>query len=303
MLMVLAVAVLLTTVLARLAKTSLKQGLAAADAQVRLQQRWGSESLQQAVLPRAGKVFKEFDEQWRLQDQGAPPTTIRDAITLGRVTFDVVLGDEDAKLNLNAVYRLGGERRTQAVLQKLVRPELTSMIRLAPAVDQQTTRGNERTVGAVAGGEDLGDDAPLPDAFRSWGEVFDVSQISAAFGNDAALANLTTGITCWGSGQSNLRRASDEIIQAMVASVVSEAQASRLVARYRENPTMSAQILFQNQVSDETQRAQLSRMFSETSHNHSMWIDASATGRRSLRRFIVMQRDDSGMTRYHQFKY
>lgn len=320
LLLVLAIAVLLTTVLATLAKTSLRRALNAADAQRRLQLRWGTHTIQTIVLDRAPKVFEKYDEEHAKVDPPLPPpVTLRDALTLGSVTFDMVLGDEDAKLNLNNIYRLGGQERTQEVVSEVIGPEMSAMLRLLPAAEPDTAKGpltsrasqdgqSRRAMqasGGTSGDETLdeGDVAPIPDAFRSWGEVFDVSAISAQIGNDAALPNLTSQITCWGGGQSNLRRASDETIQATIASVLPRSQAKQLLSRYRDNPAMSPQTLFQGQISEESPRDQLSRMFTQSSNNYSLWIDASTVGRRSMRRFIVMQRDESGMTTFHQFAH
>ncbi|MCA9140009.1 MAG: hypothetical protein KDB00_24720, partial [Planctomycetales bacterium] len=108
LLMVLAVLVLMVTVLATLSKLSLRRALAAADAQVRLQQRLGAESIEKALLPQAGKIFETLEEQTEQIRESTgnvvpTPKQIRHAFTMGGVTFDIVLADEDAKLNLNQV--------------------------------------------------------------------------------------------------------------------------------------------------------------------------------------------------------
>ena len=54
----------------------------------------------------------------------------------------------------------------------------------------------------------------MPDAFRSWGEVFDLSRLGTGLGGPEPLAISTTGITCWGNGQLNIRRADDASIVA-----------------------------------------------------------------------------------------
>lgn len=311
LLVVLAVGILLTTVLAALAKTSLRRALAAVDTQRRLQQRWGSETLQQAILRRAPKVFEERDEELaKIDPNFVPPTALRDVLTLGGVTYDLVLGDEDAKLNLNAIYRSGGTKATESALKAFLGRDIVDVLRLSPAVDEQSL-ARARQTGSFAAGTFSGTENPDEpaaameqiNAFRSWGEVFDLSALSVVFGNDAALPNVTTQITCWGGGQINFRRASKESFAAIVSSVVSPSEAQGILNRYQENPSASIQILAQTQIGQEPQRERLLRMVSSASLNYSLWIDASTVGRRPMRRFTVMQLDDSGVTQYQQFAH
>ncbi len=122
-------------------------------------------------------------------------------------------------------------------------------------------------------------------------------------GSDAALPNLTTDITCWGNGQLNFRRASDQAILAVADSVVQDGGAQRLLKRYRESPTATLSVLLQTEISGQRNRDQLSEMLSETSTNFSLWIDASAKGSGSQRTFAVMRRDDEGVTRQTKFAH
>ena len=128
--MVLAVSVLVVTVLSMLAQISLRRGLQAADAQRDLQRRWGRVTLQAALLKEAAGDLPGARGLAAESTPGVPPSpTIRAAITLGGVTFDLLLGDEDAKLNLNTIYhhsrkredRAGiGEHRTETVAVRAV---------------------------------------------------------------------------------------------------------------------------------------------------------------------------------------
>jgi len=121
LLAVLAVMVLIVTVLATLSKLSLRRALAAADAQVRLQQRLGAESIEKILLPQVGRVFdrleKQADEARATTGIADPiPRLIRGAVTIGGVTFDVIIADEDAKLNVNQVYHMTGKPRTLSTI-------------------------------------------------------------------------------------------------------------------------------------------------------------------------------------------
>lgn len=300
LLAVLAVIVLMVTVLATLSKTSLRRALAAADAQLRLQQRLGADSIERTVLPKAATVFDRLEEQakqTRIQTgQFVPiPRQIRDAITLGGVTFDIILADEDAKLNLNRVYHLTGQIRTRSSVAGLIGPVASRALRLAPA---------SRPMGGDLDTLDTSEEVvAIPRAFRSWGEVFALSDLAIVSGNQAALPLVTGEITCWGGGGLNLQRASDESIRVAAACVLSEAGADRLVSRYRENVTSSVEILVQQETNSETQRIRLRRMLGESSTHFSLWVDASAAARRSLRTFSVMRLTEEGVTNHERFSF
>ena len=118
--------------------------------------------------------------------------------------------------------------------------------------------------------EDDEETAAIPDAFRSWGEVFDLNSLQAGFARDASLPNLTTGLTCWGNGQLNFQRASDEAILAVSRCVVQDGVARRIVQRFRQNPTATLEILLQTEVSNDRNRERLGELMSETSTNFSV---------------------------------
>jgi len=300
MLVVMAVSVLVITVLGTLAKVSLRRGLEAADAERSLQQRWGALTLERALLAKAPKLFELQEELAAKLTPGVPPpSTIRSALTLRGVTFDLLLGDEDAKLNINSFYHHGGERRSEQVVSQIVGAQLVRAIRLAPAAEPRMIA---REAQRISPESDENDNEPdIPDAFRSWGEVFDLGALEAQTRSDASLPNLTTGLTCWGTGQLNFRRASDQAILAVAGLVVQDGGARRLLKRYRESPTASLAVLLQSEVSSQRNRDALSKLLSETSTNFSIWIDASSKGRGSIRHFTVTRRDEEGVTRQNKF--
>jgi hypothetical protein len=302
LLVVIAVSVLVVTVLGTLAKQSLRRGLEAADAERSLQKRWGTLTLERALLAKAPKIFELREEIAAELTPGVPPsTTIRTALTLNGVTFDLLLADEDAKLNLNSLYHHVGEQQTQQAISKIIGPGTARTLRLVPAVKPlMLSRESQRNTLE----SDENDTEPIvPDAFRSWGEVFDLGAMEAQIGSDAALPNLTTDITCWGTGQLNIRRASDQAILAVAGSVVQDGGAQRLLKRYRESKTASLSVLLQTEISGQRNRDKLSRMLSETSINFSVWVDASANGSGSQRTFAVMRRDEEGVTRQTKFAH
>lgn len=293
LLAVLSVSILMVTLLGLFANLSLRRGLEAADAERDLQQRWGARTLQHAVLTQAPALFEKREEVAFERTPGTPPPPFfRAAVTLGDVTFDLLLGDEDAKVHLNSLYHQSGEKAAADAVGSLVDSAATRSLRLLPATESwASNRVDEES--------ELGP----PPAFRSWGEVFDFAQVRTDFGTTAAIPNITTGTTCWGSGQLNFRRASDEAILAVARSVIQDGSAKRLLERYRDSPTATLSILLQTEVDDPEDRRRLARLFSESSSHYSIWIDASTRGRRPLRLFVVQDRDPAGDLRHHHFQF
>ena len=315
LLVVLGVIILVITVLGLFAKVSLRRGVQSVDAQRALQQRWGAMTMQRVLMNRASNIFEARDELLKKTAQigdPPPPPYIRSALTLGDVTFDLMVGDEDAKLNLNALYHHGGSGKLEQALQDVVpmaglrallpRPVVKPLLmeQGPPASNARRTRNSD----SEPTGDDKEEGKPqIPAAFRSWGEVFDLAGLSKYAGSEVALPNLTTDMTCWGSGQLNVRRASDASILAVFGSVIQDGGATLFLKKYRENPTSDLNVLLLTEVDSERQREKLSRMVSETSTNFSLWIDASTKSGRPLREFVVGRRDEEGVTRIEKFAH
>lgn len=303
LLIVLAVLVLMVTALSQLSTLSLRRALAAADAEVRLQQRVGAESIERVLLRRAAGLFDTLEQaaEQRASSATPRPHSIRAAVTFGGVTFDVVVADEDAKLNLNRIYHEAGKQRADRVIAELVGPLAARAIRTQPAV--------RPTPSATIASRDDGDDADsaeptkVPPAFRGWGEVFDLKRLAEVTGSAAALPNVIEQITCWGSGSVNIRRASDDAIRAAAACILSDGAARRLLRRYRDNPNVPLEVLVIDEATNEADRVALRRLLGETSTHFSLWLDASTPARRSLRRFSVMRLTDEGVSTNERFSF
>ena len=115
-----------------------------------------------------------------------------------------------------------------------------------------------------------------------------------ANGSAVVLPNLTTGITCWGNGQLNVRRATDDAILAVAGAVLQKGGGQRFLKRFRANPEMTLEVLLLSEVSNRKNRRALKQQMSETSTNFSMWLNASSETGRDQRQFMVTMRDDEG---------
>lgn len=300
LLVVIAVSIVTVTVLSKLATASLQKGLEAADAERMLQKRWGAITIEEAVLNRAEKRFALQEEEAVRIGRMPPPATLRDAITMGGVTYDILLGDEDAKLNLNTVYHNGGATKTQDAIESVLGVGGRPVLRLLPAVKPQSL---SRESLQLTASEDSEDSIPtVPKAFRSWGEVMDLAKLQRQAG-PRALPMLAKDMTCWGNGQLNLRRATDPAILAIVGSVMQGAGAKRILKRYRQNPTLTKNVLILSEVTSRNDQERLAGLISETSNNFSVWINASTATGRDYRTFSVTERGAEGEVIHSRFAF
>ncbi|HBV64126.1 MAG TPA: hypothetical protein DEF45_14015 [Rhodopirellula sp.] len=296
---VIAVSILVITCLSLLARQSLSLGLKAADQERMLQKRWGSLTLQRTLLVNAERIFERLEEKNRRQGNGTPPV-IRSKLVLGEVAFDLLLADEDAKLPLNTLYHYVGLKKTEDSINRVAGSNATLATRLIPAVEpMQISREKQRATASDDEENEVTED--VPDAFRSWGEVFDLATLGKGSGNKTSLQASTTNLTCWGSGQLNFRRASDKAILALAQVVVQDGKARRVLQRYRASPTASLSTLLLGEVSDQQKQRQLQTIFSETSTNFSIWIDAHSRSGPPLTTFTVMKRDADGVVKQQRF--
>lgn len=259
-------------------------------------------TLERAIVKAAPQVFEKRLEQHKQLSPKAPPPPpyIRSVVTIAGITYDILLGDEDAKLNINGLYHETGPSEINLSIARVVDPAVGSAIRTLPAVEPVPLKKRKAKLSREDNG---GEEPPIPDPFRSWGEVFDVAKLKSIVGNDAALPNVTTGITCWGSGQLNMERASDDAILAITSAIVSDSKAKKMLERYRENPTMDVQTLLRVGISDQADREVLAGLMTDNSLNFSVWISASAKADRAETTFTVTLTDDEGVTQTKKFAH
>ena len=141
----------------------------------------------------------------------------------------------------------------------------------------------------------------VPDAFRSWGEVFDLATLGRTARSPTSLQSSTTKLTCWGSGQLNFRRASDEAILALARIVVQDGKARRVLQRYRSSPTASLPTLLLSEVSDPTETSSSTNDFLRNQHEFLDLDRCTFTDGPPLRTFTVMKRDADGVVQQQRF--
>jgi hypothetical protein len=254
--MVLALLLVCALCLAGLARRSLESGEQVATAQTDLQRRWGVLTCVRTYLPLAQDLLESEAAKLPAQARTWPlPSSVAAEFDLGELHFSVLLADEDAKVNLNAVCRddSDGPRRVAAIVEQ----SATGVDGLAVHVQPLPS-------------ESVVNRASL--AFLSWGQVFEPTD-SARPGEFATrVREATREITCWGSGRLNIQRASDEAIRLVCTNKVAPDIVGKLIARRREpGVTGLAAVLNQLGLRD-GDRGTLERLLTDHSSRYSLWI-------------------------------
>ena len=291
-----AIAVLLlgAVILAGMARWSLSRIVLANEAQEQLQLKWGTISSQRALLPHAEQILLAAEQA------GQPAASVRARIPLGKQAFTVVVGDEQAKLNPNAM--LSEYRKweiEQAIREALRGTALGSHVRL-----QVPAGSNPWPIGSFA--QMLGD---VP-----------VERLVESPREGTAPADL---LTCWSDGRLNILRASDALVEAALKPAMggtemsSMLQARKKLFESKRDVRLAAQGAEQSQQPDLTTASgrdqaakQLAALLpSETqelltgsSTCHSVWVLAD-TGRLRQCELTVIDTADSRRPRYWSFAW
>jgi hypothetical protein len=245
-----------------------------------LQSRWGRLSCSRLLLREAAALFEAVE-----QNRSAPeeirgrefPAVLRESIRLGNQLFTIVLADESAKLNVNALRQLGRPGSGTPTLRQALGPASFGLLR------------------------DLDRTARSPN-LASWGEVFDLRQLHDGGGNARDMVDLTRGLTLWGSGELNLRRASALSLELACKSVVTDGLARRIVERRREAPTLNTDLLLRQTVINDADRAQLELLIGDGSQAFSVWVECSVGNQRS-QHFTVLMSDAEGRRVTESFSF
>ena len=321
LLMILVLLVIMMTALASLAQRSLRTSQQAIATVGLLQQRWGIDSCRELILPRIAIVFQGMGNP-RPADRPSPsatfPNFVGDSVVLGEQRFDLVISDENTKLNLNTLYHRGGPTKLSQTIRRFVGPFDARALMLQPAVassyrpqrqdpsrrTELTTKRPEASQASADGEESEAIEAAfrrsLP-AFRSWGEVFDLATFADTGSGSEVRLDFTQKLTLWGNGQVNVRRAAEEVILAQAELVVPPATAKSLLRKFRQ-PDSDLQTIFETDIERPVDRRALASLFATSSFAYSFFIDARSSVGQS-RRLYVYTTDVDGSTQTIPFVF
>jgi type II secretory pathway component PulK len=252
--MVLALLVISALSLAGLARRSLDATEQAASAQAELQRRWGVLSAMRVYMAAAESLLDREAANLGSQGQGWPlPASISGEFVLNGLRFSALVADEDAKVNLNAIYHPGPEGNSQlaSVVEQLAGGDGPPVL-IRPTITDDSQRNAK--------------------PFGSWGQVFDLQETTSPTETACTLLDRTHEISLWGRGRLNVRRASDQAIRALCADKLSPDVISKLLSLRRETGVQGLDDLLDRTAPRLEDRAALERLLTDRSSRHSIWI-------------------------------
>ncbi len=291
LLLTLLILALAASVMAEVCRSSLNRSLAAGRAEEELQRRWAVLSCQAALLPRVEQVLARAEAA-----RGAPVTVARVSLVLGSQRIDVVLADEQAKLNVNELLRTRGKSAAERAIREVVRGSGSGVkTRLLAGENRQPVR--DPLDGGVTNNPD---DRPL----HSFGQVFPDAPAAALIGHPATAGRTspTIDLTCWGDGALHFRRASPMAVRQFCSQSMDSLQIDKLLEARNRSPDADAfELLDDLQLSDAA-RDVLDAGLEVESNCHSLWIIARSP-QRSWYHLAVLDKSVQGPAQTVQFAW
>ena len=259
LLLVLFVLALAAVAMAAVARLSLERSLQASRAEADLQRRWAIISCRAVLLPKADAA---------LSSSGEPVSEVRRELRLGNQAFTLIFGDEQAKANVNLLYAQSGLAGAERQVRSIVEAAGGGVpVELRPVPGR----------GKAFGTPDAEDEPP---AFETFGQVFARSSpeaLTTALGRGKP---ISAGLTCWGDGTLNLRKASNEAVRAACGRHLTGSEITKLLAGRAKNPDLGTSELLDELKLSEARRTKLEDLLVDESSCHSLWIISRSGERR-----------------------
>ena len=288
LLMSLTLVAVAAAVLGGVASRSAVQAMATRTTVENVQQRWARVSLRSSLLPRVELYLRDAEEARRLvQDRvDEPPliavSQIGVACRLHGSDYELVLTDEQTRLNVNLALEHASQAEAERWVRQLISDTARSGVRLAE-VDINATR--RRGSGRVK--TDPDDQGRLSSFAQvcphADGEALLPLRTSSSHRSPAIAAK----VTCWGNGKLNFRRAPDDVMTRVLGKVVPRSTAHDLVrSRTQASVTSLDQWLDTVPGLSRDERGLVLEMVTDKSSSFGLWIVQRDTQRNRVS-FVV----------------
>ncbi len=221
LLMTLVLLALAGAAMATVSRHSAARAVQALEAQRQLQLRWGVRSCRKFVLPQAEGLLERAESTQR-----QPVVHAHTTLELGGQRFDLIVTDEQAKLNVNILLArdertsLGdAPRHLRDLLLRLGSGGGNATVRLRPVLVNTPDRPGMNDTGAK---------------LVSYGQVFEIPSPESLLNLSRPEDGVSHAVTCWGDGRINLRRCSLDAAAILCEGVLDRAQIHRLVEKVHE---------------------------------------------------------------------
>jgi hypothetical protein len=263
-LLVLALVLVAGAVLAQVASRTVVGALESRGALEELQRRWAATSCQATLLARAEKLLDDAERGGASPNQSSrkylrkPMRELRTTIQLAGMDYDLVLTDEQAKLNVNTLMAEADRASAQVAVARLVAQHDPTA-----AIDLQ----------AIASPEAGATSQPLP-RIGAYAQVFGTASPERLLGSTES-PGLAAEVTCWGDGKVNVRRAGAAAIREACDRIVPAGKVQELLAVRDRNPyaRLPDMLVVLDKV-DAGQRAKIAERLTDRSTCHGLWVIA-----------------------------
>ncbi|MBI1368400.1 MAG: hypothetical protein GC162_07065 [Planctomycetes bacterium] len=267
LLMAMLLVALVSVALSGVARRSLSRANAANAAATDLQKRWGERSCEAAFVTLAVEQMNKREEKTR-----EPVTQQAGTVTLGGVRFDLLVQDEDAKVNVNHLEAIIGEKSMGKAIRDMVRRVQRDAVpvRLEPLKASIGNAAQQRAMPRYGGYE----------------QVFNMTP-SAYLGSMTKPNATSTLFTCWGEGRVNYLRATPAALAAIGDGVIDDAQVSQIIAMRKANPKATMATLTSGLMLSKNDQAKLAGRLTDESRWYSLWTRVD-DGQRERYRLAIM---------------
>lgn len=210
-----------------------------------LQRRWGAILLARAIMADPEPLIVGC---LAARESFEPVLPIRETVQLGGIGFQVILDDENRKLNINRLRVFSGPQQLVETLRQL--GGAGAHIELRPVQDP------------VLGIR----------PFDSWGHVLKITPSDNVREILQQIEPFSAWATCWGNGQVNIRRCSDDVLHHLVTLAAGPITANRVIALRRSEPQLEVAQLLTSLAVEPRKRALLKGWLADDSHCYSLWI-------------------------------
>ncbi len=274
LLLVLLVLTVCGVLLASAARRSGAAALEARGARSELQRRWGTLSCSNVCLTNAESLLDQAQT-----DNDAPAIEVRHAVMLGETKFDLILADEQAKLNANMLVHRRSRQNLVPSLQRLQSDCRQPLLVIPYPTPQQTGMGDEK-------------DTTLPQLFSSYAQLLAYEHPSQLIGSESRGSSPISGITCWGSGALNLKRAVPEVLRQALGDMLTESHIATLQTFRQEKPSCTIDEILLELDLPRQRKSQMADLATDRSDCHSVWVIAGGPTRQWYR-LCVRQTGDA----------
>jgi len=315
--MTLALLVVSAAVMVGVARLAIRETSLARQAQDDLQQRWAIASIRMAVLPNAERILESAEVQFH-----RPVPTLVASLNLGGQEFDIIVADEQAKANVNALLdrapsRANATTAVETQLRAAILGKLAARLRLRP----ETLAS--RVPGTLPATKPTTQPGALAMRISGFGQVFDGVAPQDLMNMRYAVVSPASMLTCWGNGAINVRRASEASMRLMLAPPMSNLDISRVIdargAIFKDAKSpglaLPSQPLSQSQPRAALTADPIRRLLAQgniqptaasrmtlSSSCHSLWIIAQSPGRQWYH-FAVLDESNRDQPRLYTMRW